>query len=102
MMIDPVVLNAQSASSLIPGSKTHTGALELSKQFDQFLKGAITDLNQQQHQVDQLNEQFIVGEMNDVHRLMIASAKAELGLQLVVQVRNKVVEAYQDVMRMQL
>jgi flagellar hook-basal body complex protein FliE len=59
-------------------------------------------LNTQQATVDQLNQSFIKGELSDVHQLTIASEKATLGLELTVQVRNKIVEAYQEVMRTQL
>jgi flagellar hook-basal body complex protein FliE len=75
-------------------------ASEVSDQFSTYLSGAIADLNKQQAAVDQLNTQFVKGEMSDVHKLMIASEKASLGLELTVQVRNKVIEAYQEIMRM--
>ncbi|WP_010269585.1 flagellar hook-basal body complex protein FliE [Paenibacillus senegalensis] len=77
-------------------------AIELSGKFNQMVNDAIANLNNQHHQVNQLNEQFVRGELNDVHQLMIASAKAELGLQLTVQVRNKAIESYQEIMRMQM
>ncbi|MGB3261796.1 flagellar hook-basal body complex protein FliE, partial [Paenisporosarcina sp.] len=51
---------------------------------------------------DKLTNQLVTGEVKDIHEVMIASQKASLSLQLTVQVRNKVVEAYQEVMRMQL
>ncbi|GIP33063.1 flagellar hook-basal body complex protein FliE [Paenibacillus sp. J2TS4] len=103
-MINQLTFNTPAVGAPQPeaAKASVVGAMDLTQKFDQFLRGAIADLNQQQHQVEGLNEQFIKGEVNDVHQLMIASAKAELGLQLTVQVRNKVVEAYQDVMRMQL
>jgi flagellar hook-basal body complex protein FliE len=78
------------------------GGTDIAGQFGSFLNNAITDLSNQEAQVDQLNNQFISGNLPDVHQLMIASEKAALGLSLTVQVRNKVIEAYQDVMRMQM
>ncbi|GIP36807.1 flagellar hook-basal body complex protein FliE [Paenibacillus sp. J31TS4] len=87
----------QAASQTKP-----TGAVELSHQFNNMLTDAITELNTQQAQVERLNGQFIRGELNDVHQLTISAEKAELGLQLTVQMRNKVIEAYQEIMRMQL
>ncbi|KIL39249.1 flagellar hook-basal body protein FliE [Gordoniibacillus kamchatkensis] len=79
-----------------------TGASNVAKSFGAFLNGAIDDLNRQQSTVDQLNQQFVKGELSDVHQLTIASEKASLGLQVAVQVRNKVIEAYQEIMRMQV
>lgn len=54
--------------------KTLTAA-EVSDQFSRFLNGAIADLNAQQAGVDKLNNQFVKGEISDVHQLMIASEK---------------------------
>ena len=47
-------------------------------------------------------EQFLSGENQDLHEVAIASQKAEMSFDLFLQVRNKVVSAYQEVMRMQL
>jgi flagellar hook-basal body complex protein FliE len=85
-----------------PQTKTEVGATDLTQQFGSFLNNAISNLSNQEAQVDQLNNQFISGNLADVHQLTIASEKATLGLELTLQVRNKVIEAYQDVMRMQM
>jgi flagellar hook-basal body complex protein FliE len=77
-------------------------ASDMSKQFGSFLNDAMNNLNDQQKTVDQLNQSFVKGELSDVHQLTIASEKAGLGLELTVQVRNKVIEAYQEIMRTQL
>lgn len=103
-MVDQVTSGLQTPS-LVQSTRTiepKANALELSQNFNQMVNDAISNLNSQHHQVDRLNEQFVKGELNDVHQLMIASAKAELGLQLTVQVRNKAIESYQEIMRMQL
>ncbi len=79
-----------------------TGASELSKQFGGFLTEAMDKLNEQQARVNSLDQQFVTGQTSDVHQLMIATEKASLGLELTVQIRNKAVEAYQEIMRTQL
>ncbi|UQZ87331.1 Flagellar hook-basal body complex protein FliE [Paenibacillus konkukensis] len=84
-----------------PTSKS-ASASEVSDQFGKFLNDAINKLNEQQQKVDALNDQFAKGQISDVHQLMIESEKASLGLELTVQVRNKAVEAYQEMMRMQV
>lgn len=89
-------------SSVQPKDNSAEGAADLSKQFGSFLNEAMNNLNTGQQQVDQLNQSFIKGELADVHQLTIATEKASLGLELTVQVRNKVLEAYQEIMRMQL
>ena len=47
-------------------------------------------------------EQFLSGENSDLHQVAIASQKAELTFEFFMQSRNKIVQAYQEVMRMQL
>lgn len=70
--------------------------------FGEMLKQALQDVNAAQKNSETLTNQLITGEVEDVHEVMIASQKASLSLQLTVQVRNKVVEAYQEMMRMQV
>jgi flagellar hook-basal body complex protein FliE len=90
---------AVNAASQNAGSK---GAADVAGMFGSMLEQAISNLEQQEKNVRALNEGFVTGQGVDVHTLMIASEKAQLGLQLTVQVRNKVIEAYQEIMRTQL
>lgn len=99
-MIDKLSLQPKNTVN-IEQPKVATAA-EVSSQFGNYLNDAISNLNEQQNAVDKMNEQFVKGEISDVHQLMIASEKASLGLELTVQVRNKVIEAYQEIMRMQV
>jgi flagellar hook-basal body complex protein FliE len=57
-----------------------------------------SDLVQANHAVQQL----ATGEAENLHHVMIALEEARIGVQLLVQVRNRLLEAYQDVMRMQV
>ena len=70
--------------------------------FGDLFKQSLEKVNAAQHKSDEMTNQLITGEVKDVHEVMIASQKASLSLQLTLQVRNKVVEAYQEVMRMQV
>ncbi|QGQ96227.1 flagellar hook-basal body complex protein FliE [Paenibacillus psychroresistens] len=85
-----------------PQVTTEVGGTDLAQQFGSFLNTAMSNLSNQEAQVEQLSNQFISGNLADVHQLTIAAEKASLGLELTLQVRNKVIEAYQDVMRMQM
>jgi flagellar hook-basal body complex protein FliE len=51
---------------------------------------------------DGLAEQLATGQLTDIHQFTAAAAKAQLGVELTVAVRNRAVEAYQDIMRMQV
>lgn len=70
--------------------------------FSEIFKNALSEVNAAQLESNKLTEKLAMGEVNDIHEVMIASQKASLSLQLTVQVRNKVVEAYQEMMRMQV
>jgi len=95
-------LNIQPSQVLTRPASESLSAAEVSDRFGNFLTAAMDNLNRQQQQVDHLNDQFTKGQISDVHQLLIATEKASLGLQLTVQVRNKVIEAYQEMMRMQV
>ncbi|NUK29113.1 flagellar hook-basal body complex protein FliE [Parageobacillus sp. VR-IP] len=79
-----------------------TRPIEAQKQFSAFLKEALHEVNKEQVQADRLTEKLVRGENVDLHQVMIASQKASISLQLALEIRNKVVEAYQEMMRMQI
>jgi flagellar hook-basal body complex protein FliE len=58
--------------------------------------GALTD------KADALAAKVATGELQDVHQFTAAAAKAQLGVELTVALRNRAVEAYQEIMRMQV
>ena len=66
------------------------------------LNQAIEDADEAQAQAEEQNVGLLTGENEDIHTAVIEAQKAELALSLAVQVRNKVVDAYNEVMRMQL
>ena len=70
--------------------------------FRDILKNSINSLNDSQLQADQLSQKLALGDDVDLHEVMIASQKAQVALNLAVEVRNKAVEAYQEIMRMQV
>jgi flagellar hook-basal body complex protein FliE len=67
--------------------------------FGEKLKAAISDVNSLQHEADFAMENVAKGELG-VHEGMLAISKADLSLRLLVQVRNKVLEAYREISRM--
>lgn len=68
--------------------------------FADFLNNAIKDVNKLQLESERLNEAFAMGRTDNVHQVMIAAEKAEIALQFTMQVRNKILDAYQEIMRM--
>ena len=70
--------------------------------FRSLLESSIASVEQTQNQAKTAVDNFLTGETEDLHTAAIAGQRAELSLQLFMQVRNKVVSAYQEVMRMQM
>ena len=70
--------------------------------FTEVLGAALDKLNGEQIQAEQMTEALATGQAPDLHSVMIASTKSEISFQLAVQIRNKAVEAYQEIMRMQI
>lgn len=68
--------------------------------FKEVLKDAFNDVNDLQHESKKMVTDFLNGDVTDVHQVMVAAEKASVGLDLTMQIRNKLVEAYREVMRM--
>ncbi|SHH83564.1 flagellar hook-basal body complex protein FliE [Clostridium grantii] len=70
--------------------------------FGEVLNNQLKNLEDLQSTADNLTEKMVTGEVQDLSKVMIATEEATIALQMTVQIRNKVVEAYQEVSRMQL
>jgi len=70
--------------------------------FHSVLEGVIGHVEQSQAQAQQTVDNFLSGGNEELHSVALASQRASLEFELALQVRNKVVSAYQEVMRMQL
>lgn len=68
--------------------------------FADFLKDAINNVSQLQEDAKVAGDKLVTGEIQDIHSVMIAVEKAELALQFTLAVRNKVLDAYNEIMRM--
>jgi flagellar hook-basal body complex protein FliE len=73
-----------------------------SKDFAAWFDQHINEMNDQISTSEVELRRFATGESNNIHHLMLSLEKAKLSFQLLLQVRNKAMEAYQDVMRMQV
>jgi len=70
--------------------------------FGEILKDAISTVNELQKQSNQEIQKLMTGESQDLHTTLIAVQKADLSFQMMMQVRNKIIQAYQEIMRMQV
>ncbi len=75
-------------------------ATEQTDGFGQILREAVTQIDQAQGQAQDKIGEVLKGNGGDVHSAMIAVEKADLSFQMMLQVRNKIVAAYQEISRM--
>lgn len=70
--------------------------------FSAWLDKELANVNEQIVTSDMQLRRLAAGEVENLHQVMISMEQAKLSFQLAMQVRNKVMEAYQDVLRMQI
>ena len=95
--VPQIIPNEQGAGLPVPGTGAQDG-----KSFGQFLSDAIGDVNNLQQKAGETVQKFATGAPMDVHQVMIAVEQASTALSLTVQVRNKLIDAYQEIMRTQV
>ena len=91
----PVKMSAQS----------HLGETKIDapvKTFGEVLVDALKQTNELQLESDKMNAALAAGRVEDISQVVVAAQKAELAIQLTLQLRNRAVSAYQEVMRMQV
>lgn len=69
--------------------------------FEDTLKTFIRSTAEQMREADQKTAEFAVGKRYDIHDIVISSEKAGIHFSLLMSIRNKLLEAYQEIMRMQ-
>ena len=72
------------------------------KSFNNILKNSLQKVNQLQHNANQAGQDLAIGKSDNIHEVMIAAQKANLSLNLTTAITNKAVDAYKEVMRMQV
>jgi flagellar hook-basal body complex protein FliE len=70
--------------------------------FADSLRGALQDVNRLQLDAGNDVNRVVAGEEVDLHEVMISSAEAGIAFEMMMEIRNKLLEAYQEVMRMQV
>ena len=97
-------MNAISSLRILPAETDfpRTGsASESPKGFRDVLHSALDDMQQLESQAENKVAGVLSGNGSDVHSALIAVEKADLSFQLMMQVRNKIVSAYEEISRMQ-
>ncbi len=73
-----------------------------SGEFQALLNQSLATVEQTRATANATVDRFLSGEGEEIHKVAMATQQAELSFELFTQVRNKVVQAYQDIMRMQI
>jgi flagellar hook-basal body complex protein FliE len=73
-----------------------------SSSFSDMLKSSVNKVNEMQTQSDQAIGELIAGRSKNIHETMLTIERADTSLKLAMQVRNKILDAYREIMRMQV
>lgn len=95
-------ISALSAPVVLTETDNNNRTITGQTGFGEILNKAIDQLNQVQLKSEEAKLKFVTGEIQDIHQVTIAMQEAKIAMSLAVEVRNKVVEAYQEVSRMPL
>lgn len=74
----------------------------LADNFSNILKDSIDNLNNLQKEADKKIIDFAKGDVKSIHDVTIAVSKADIALSLAIEIRNRVLEAYKEITRMQI
>ncbi|MFT5871364.1 MAG: flagellar hook-basal body complex protein FliE [Clostridium sp.] len=91
MNINAYVSNTKIASDL---QKNVAEGDNKTTNFLDTLKEKLNEVNDKQIDAENITQKFIKGEEEDIHKVMLSTEEAKLSLELAVQIRNKIVEAY--------
>ncbi len=102
-------MNVNQVLTLVPGT-ADTGKKGMIEQtiresnatFGETLAKAVTDVNALQSQAGSAVESMVKGDAVDLHQVMIAVEKARTSFELLMEIRNKTISAYQELMRLQV
>ena len=98
MVIPIAAVSGVSPSTSLTGIQSSSGA---STDFSSALAGAVDNLQQLQSTSDSLAVKAVTGDLNDIHQATIAATRAQVTMEVVATVRNKGIEAFNEIMRMQ-
>jgi flagellar hook-basal body complex protein FliE len=98
----PPVSSLASVQPVQPLTFDRSGPATQAGEFKQVLQSAIHEVEKSGAAADQAVHGFLAGDDGELHSSVLATQKAELEFDMFLQVRNKVVSAYQEIMRMQI
>ncbi len=70
--------------------------------FSELVEGLVKQTNEQTQQAQQSVEQLVTGEATSLHDVVLTASRADLAFRLMMEIRNRLISSYQEVMRMQV
>lgn len=95
-------VNATKLPMMPSGGVAANSTATAEKSFGDILMDALGNVNDLQQKASQASMDLATGKIEDISQVVIAAEKAAVALQLTIQVRNKMLESYQEMMRMQV
>jgi flagellar hook-basal body complex protein FliE len=95
-------IESGTKSTLKPVGDSAQDINGLDKTFGDFLKDSIGQVNDLQHEANVAMEKLASGESKNLHETLLAVEKADIAFRTMNQVRSKVIDAYKEIMRMQV
>lgn len=93
-------INAIKSSNIIKAASKTGGTEKID--FKEFLLESLEKVNADQNEAEAMDKALILGEVDNIHEVMVASQKAELSLSFAIEVKNKILDAYKEIMRIQM
>ena len=107
-MVDPIAgnlsraLGVNPASAVNPAAAAGTGKTTGQDDFAQALRAQLEQVSSMQREADEGVQKILTGESNNYAEVFSAAQKADVAFSLLMEIRNKMVEAYEDVRRIQV
>lgn len=102
MKINQSLALLPNVDSKVDGRKINRAIEETKESFGEMLSQAISDVNRLQSEAGKAVENMVKGEEVDIHSVMIAVEKARTSFDLLMEIRNKTLDMYRELMRMQV
>mgnify|MGYP000967583734 CR=1 FL=1 len=102
MSIESIGKASFSSSPILGAAAENAAAPKNTPSFADKLMDSIGDVNSQINDAQKMSQDFLLGGKQPLHEVMINLEKADLSFRFMVQVRNKVLDAYNEVMRIQV
>ena len=101
-MADVNKLSGLSTADLLSNKGISSNPASGGKDFGQVLKDSLGEVNALQHTSEKAMADIATGQVKDLHQASIAIDKAEMSMKLMLEVRNKAISAYKEILRTQM